>query len=128
MNKEAFVNAVQLAVEDGAVTSTIQLLSHLPGRKPDERLLALSGWFNQISLSDRQQVERVIEMTAHAALFNLLCVLDGARAIEDGPVKGTLELSYRHGKTNIILNSDDGDILYDLIEAPWRRPKWVSHD
>jgi hypothetical protein len=79
-------------------------------------------------LSDRQQVERVIEMTAHAALFNLLCVLDGARAIEDGPVKGTLELSYRHGKTNIILNSDDGDILYDLIEAPWRRPKWVSHD
>jgi hypothetical protein len=43
MNKEAFVNAVQLAVEDGAVTSTIQLLSHLPGRKPDERLLALSG-------------------------------------------------------------------------------------
>ena len=123
MDKESFVNAIQLAVEDGAVTATIQRLSNPPGRKPDEHLLVLSKWFNQLPPSDRQHVEQVIEMTAHGTLFGLLCVLDGVRAIEDGPEKGTLELLYRKGKTKLTLNGDEGEMLHDLIDVPQRGTK-----
>jgi hypothetical protein len=115
VNRESFVNAVRLAVQDSAVTGTISVLSRPPGRKPDEKLLVLSAWFKQLECEDRQNVERVVEMTARAAVFQLLCVLDGASAIEDGPTKGTLDLRYRRGNENISLNDDAGAVLHELL-------------
>jgi hypothetical protein len=115
VDKESFVDAVRLAVQDAAITGTISLLTGPPGRKPDENLVALSAWFNRLAVSDRQNLERVVEMTAHAALFGFLCVLDGARAIESGPLKGTLDLRYRRGESDISLSDDDGEMLHELL-------------
>lgn len=115
MNRESFVTAVRLAVQEAAVTGTISVLTRPPGRKPDENLVALSAWFNQLSVDDRQNVERVVDMTARATLFGLLCVLDGARAIESDPVKGTLDLRYRRGEADISLSDDDGEMLHELL-------------
>ena len=36
----------------------------------------------------------MVEEAAIASLFGVLCVLDGARSIEDGPDRGHLVLSY----------------------------------
>jgi hypothetical protein len=115
MNRESFVDAVRPAVQDSAVTDTISVLSKPPGRKADENLRVLSAWFNQLGYQDRQNVERAIEITARAALFGFLCVLDGTRAIEDGPAKGTLDLRYRQGAKDISLNDDAGEVLHELL-------------
>jgi hypothetical protein len=115
VNRERFVDAIRLAVQDTAKTSTLSLLTRPPGRKPDAALLGLSAWFNQLGFQDRQNVEHVVEMTAHAAAFGILCVLDGARAIEDGPTKGTLDLRYRRDDVDISLNDDNGEVLHELL-------------
>ena len=115
MNKERFVDAIRLAVQDAAVTDTISLLSRPPGRKPAESLVDLSAWFNELATRDRQNVEHVVEMAARAAVFGFLCVLDGVRTIENGPVTGQLDLRYRRGDEVIGLNDDDGEELHDLL-------------
>jgi hypothetical protein len=115
MNRESFVDAARLAVQDAAVSGTISELTRPPGRKPDENLVALSVWFNQLAVDDRQNVERVVETATRTTLFDFLCVLDGGRAIESGQVKGTLDLRYRRGKVDISLNDDDGEMLHELL-------------
>ena len=115
LNRQRFVDALRIAVQDQAATGTINLLSRPPGRKPAEELVALSAWFTGLALQDRQNVERVIEMAAADATFGILCVLDGVRAIEDRPDKGTLDLRYRRNSTDISLNDDLGAPLHELF-------------
>ena len=75
----------------------------------------MSAWFNELATRDRQNVERVVEMAARPAVFGFLCVLDGVRTIENGPVKGQLDLRYRRGDELISLNDDHGEELHDLL-------------
>ena len=115
LNRVRFVDSLRIAVQDATVTGTISILSRPPGRKPDDELVALAEWFNGISFQDRQNLERVIEMTARNALFQILCVLDGAKAIEDRPDKGTLDLRYRRSNIDISLNDEAGAPLHELF-------------
>lgn len=115
MDRELFVDAVRLVVRDSAVTNTISVLSQPPGRNPDQTLVGLSGWFDSLPLQDRQNIERIVQITAHDAVFGMLCVLDGARAIEDGPMKGTVDLRYYRGHEDISLNDYSGAPLHELL-------------
>ena len=115
MDKRTFVDAIRVAVQDAAVVGTISMLRGPPGRKPEEDSLVLSAWFNGLSFRDRQKVELVIQQTAEAAVFGFLCVLDGVRAIENGLVKGELDLRYRQGAVDVRLNDTSGDELHDLL-------------
>lgn len=115
MNRECFVDAVRIAVQDAVVTGTISMLSRPPGRKPMADVVALSEWYKALPSPDRQKLERVIEMTAKTTVFQLLCVLDGVVAIEDRPDKGTLDLRYRRGDMDISLNDAAGALLHELF-------------
>jgi len=115
MDREGFVEAVRRVVLDSAVTSTISQLSKPAGRKPDQARLDLSAWLNGLPHSDRQKLEHIIKMTANTAVFGMLCVLDGVRAIEDGPGKGAIDLRYRRGEDDISLTDDSGEQLHDLL-------------
>ena len=114
MDREGFVDVIRLVVQDGAVDSTIAVLSRPPGRKPDPALVALSGWFNSLSLQDRQNVERVIREAASYATFGFLCVLDGEKAIENPPDKGTLDLRYRRGVIDVSLTDESDAPLHEF--------------
>ena len=114
MDKEAFVRAIRLRVEDAAATGMVAELTRPPGRRPRERDKRLAAWFNKLPTSDRENVEAVIGRTANAAVFHFLCVLDGVAAIEDFP-KGRLELLYRKGQRSIPLNDENGDYLHDMM-------------
>jgi streptomycin 6-kinase len=81
LDRHRFVDVLRIAVQDQAATGTINLLSKPPGRKPADELAVLSAWFTSLAPQDRQNVERVIEMTAADATFGILCILDGVRAI-----------------------------------------------
>jgi hypothetical protein len=115
VDKERFVSAIRVAVQDAAVTTVIETLMKPPGRAPDADLKLWSSWFNGLAFSDRQNVERVIQQTANAAVFGFFCVLDGVRAIEDGEPKGTLVLHYRAANSEVHLNDEDGDLLHDIL-------------
>jgi hypothetical protein len=48
-------------------------------------------------------------------VFGFLCVLDGVSAIEDGEVKGKLNLFYeKHGKQQL-LNDPQEEYLHDIF-------------
>lgn len=63
-----------------------------PGRGPHPRGDALSTWYLNLSANDRGMLTQVIRNTAQAALFNLLCMLDGV-AVIDGPPHSELVLT-----------------------------------
>jgi hypothetical protein len=115
VNREQFADVIRLTVQDAAVTDTISTLSRPPGRRPAADLVAVSEWFNGRSPEDRRNIEHIVRMTAHAGVFGMLCVLDGARAIENPPGKGTLDLRYRKGREDVSLNDDSGAPLHELL-------------
>ena len=115
MDRERFVDLIRLYVQESAIADTISILSWPPGRRPRQELLVLSTWFNGLAFDDRQNVERVIEETAHAAVFGFLCVLDGCRVIENPPERGTLDLRYHRGEVDISLNDETGSPLHELL-------------
>jgi hypothetical protein len=113
MNRESFVEAVRSGVYDAAISDTIALLLHPPG---PEDLVTLSAWFKQLCDEDQENLRRVAKMAAHAAVFGMLCVLDGVKAIEDRPIKGVLDLRYHHScEEDISLTDESGPMLHDLL-------------
>jgi hypothetical protein len=62
-------------------------------------------------------VSAVIATAVDGALFGLLCVLDGVRAVEDGEIKGEFRLHYIKGGV-AVLNGPDAPFLHDLYNDP----------
>jgi hypothetical protein len=54
------------------------------GRGPHPRGIAFSLWFNQLTADDQQMVVECVRDAAHAAVFGLLCVLDGVLMLTKG--------------------------------------------
>jgi hypothetical protein len=115
MDKAEFVEVIRLVVQEGSVDDTRSVLSRPPGRKPAPELVALSEWFQQLRSEDQANVLRVARLTSGYAVFGFLSVLDGVRAIDNGPNKGTLELRYRRGGVDVHLNEDTGNALHELL-------------
>lgn len=125
---EEFVAAVKSAAFDSAVTGTIKKLTDgLAGRGPHPRGIALSLWFNQLTDTDQQMVVECVRDAAHAAVFGLLCVLDGVRVIDDPPhVDLRLTATGEAGITTTLASSseplelhDEFNALVDPPSEPW---------
>lgn len=124
MTPEEFVAAVKNAAFDSAVTGTMKMLREgPPGRGPHPRGSALSLWFSQLSAGDQQMVVECVRDAAHAAVFGLLCVLDGVRAIDDPPHDDLrLTATSQNGITTTLASSSDPFELHDefnrLVHPP----------
>ena len=116
MNSEEFVEAVKEVVRDSVIEDTIENLEDPPGRKVSEAEKLRSEWFNNLSDNGRSNVESIVAEAVDEAIFGLLTVLDGARAIEDGDDKGRLLLVHK-GLTEVLLNDPDKIGLHDLYNA-----------
>jgi hypothetical protein len=68
-----------------------------------------------LSENDKKIFRQAIAIAAHQATFGMLAVLDGARQIEDSPVKGTLELHYVKSDQRMLLNAPSAEALHDLF-------------
>jgi hypothetical protein len=117
MNSEEFVKAVKLQTSDAAVNGTVKTLNRPPGRKPAERLVHLSEWYNQLSEKDQEMLRLAIREAAEMAVFEFMCVLDGVSAIEDGPGKGALELNYVKSGERTQLNDPRKEELHNLFNS-----------
>jgi hypothetical protein len=117
MNSEEFVKAVKLQTSDAAVDGTIKCLKRPPGRKPAERLLRLTDWYNQLPEKDQEMLRIALREAAEMAVFEFLCALDGVSAIENGRNKGELELYFVKSEERTRLNDPNKEELHNLFNA-----------
>ncbi|EKO3627863.1 hypothetical protein [Vibrio metschnikovii] len=116
MNSEQFISVIKKVVRECAIEDTIENLEDPPGRKVPEAEQLRSDWFNRLTEDDRRKVESIVTDAVDEALFGLLSVIDGARAIEDGEDKGRLALIYK-GLNEELLNDPNKIGLHDLYNA-----------
>jgi hypothetical protein len=79
-------------------------------------LASLVDWFKRLSAPDQAKVTELWSLAAENAVFGVLRVLDGVRAIESQSDKGTLELYYVTRNERIILNVET-DPLHDIFQG-----------
>jgi hypothetical protein len=113
MNTEEFLDAIRIAVRDGAVSEVLDVLEKPPGRRSSEALRSRSIWYNELQDDQKQVVSAIVQDAVDRAIFGFLCVVDGVRVIESTAEKGKLELRYVKG-TSKLLNPPDGEMLHDL--------------
>jgi hypothetical protein len=117
MTPDAFIASIKTVVHDSSVRGVAETLEHPAGRQPVQRLVELSEWFRSLPIQDRVRVQQVIEVAVHSGIFGTLSVLDGVRAIEDGPDKGSLELSYHRGSERAVLTNSGQEFLHDIYQC-----------
>jgi hypothetical protein len=117
MKSEEFVAMVKMQTSDSAVEGTIKTVTSPPGRKPSEKLLRLSGWYNRLDGHDKAMLKEALRHAAESAIFGFFCILDGVRAIENTPDKGDLELYFCKDDQRIRLNDPHQEELHNLFNA-----------
>ncbi len=116
MTTETFIDVVREVVRNASINSVESLLHHVPGRSPDQRLVAFSAWHTALAEPDQLMITQVIEQAVDDALFGFLCVLDGVRVVESE--SGEFELFYRRkGKRVVLSPNEEAGYLHDLYKA-----------
>jgi hypothetical protein len=115
MSPEEFIKQIREVVFRSSVDGTHSLLQKPPGRRPARELAELSQWFNGLSDDAKGKALAVAEMAARQATFGMLAVIDGVRQIEETEEKGRLELRFKKGNTDLLLNGTDTEPLHDLF-------------
>ena len=118
MDTDDFAFAVRRYVHDGIAESTGEGLINPSGRKPSQNTAELSEWYRNLPESDRAMALKLVARGSHAALFGLLCVLDGVKAIENLPERGTLRLIHESNSGKVVLgDSENCSDLHDAFQA-----------
>jgi hypothetical protein len=118
MTSENFVSAVKLVVEKNGFKDITSNLEAFPETINDDKWKALSSWFNNLDLIEKEYVKQIVAESFSTALFGFFCVLDGVRVIEAGSNKGELKLYYSKGGENVLINNPEtGDFLHDIYNS-----------
>jgi hypothetical protein len=103
MDSQRFIDVVKQVVRDETITGMISLLQNPVGRKTIQETKDIVEWYRSLDEAERRLLLKVITKSVDIALFGILCVIDGVRAIEDGPNKGQIELRYvKDGKVTML--------------------------
>lgn len=111
MNTQDFVSAIERYVRDAAAQDTIANLKSPPGRRVSEQMRNRSDWYNNLSPDEAKHVDDIVKVAAHAAVFGMLAVLDGARTIDEK--NGRFELVYQSDK-KVLINPQEVN-LHDML-------------
>lgn len=116
MEKGNFIRLVEKYARDPAVKGSLNILAKPPGRKPRQRHVELSTWYNSLNESEREKVKSIAEMTLDLGFFNLLCLLDGVTILSPEYKNGRFELFFRDGNQANLINDEgkDTEELHDL--------------
>lgn len=118
MTSEEFIKRIKIAVYQTSIDSTLSLLDKPSGRRPWSSRIALSKWYNQLSVSDKVQVRETIKIAVRTTVLGILEVLDGVRSVRKAEEEtGSLELRYSVGTESTLLNGRENDFLHDLFAS-----------
>lgn len=117
MNAEEFVLAIKKVVEQTTIDNLLEELEEVS--VPSASLKRMSLLYNKVNEEDKLILKEVITESVQNALFGFFCVLDGVRAVEDGPDKGKLELWYRNENNgqSKLLNNPEQELLHDIYNS-----------
>jgi hypothetical protein len=110
MTRNYFVDTVKKVVHQQTVKDMVDNLIDAP-----EHLLKYKEFYASLSEDNKSLLRELLNEASEMTLFGMLCVIDGVRAIENSPDKGTLELWYRNGEENYLINDIEEEFLHDLI-------------
>ncbi len=116
MDSQGFVETVHLVVLTGAVEDTLAILEDPPGRSPAPKLQAASQWYRALPPGDRESVRYAVHDAAHGAVFGMMAVLDGVRAVDRAP-HGRLVLTWRAADGSETLLNPEGTELHDILQG-----------
>lgn len=123
MDEKALVDAVKEHVFDRAVDDVLSQLATPAGKKPADRAVQLSRWYNDQTEEDKLRIRECVQEGAHAALFGIFCVLDGVRLIHEDLRQGRLRLVLQTETREVVLSdSQEFSGLHDLFNAEERAP------
>ena len=117
MNAEKLVKALRQYAGEAAVRSVDSQLREPTGRSPHKTLVADSKWYLALNAKDQAHVMRIARRTMDYAIFGVLCILDGVRAIEAGPSKGELHIVYVKGTEQTVISDPNEVLLHELYSA-----------
>ncbi|PLR81426.1 hypothetical protein CVD25_20325 [Bacillus canaveralius] len=118
MNNESFIERIKMYVRDVAIEDVILNLNKPPGRKPRQRHVIQSQWFNNLCSNDQNILKEIIQEAIDEAIFGFLATLDGVRIIEDNDEqKGEFKLTYTLGDKKERLNDPDKEYLHDIYNS-----------
>jgi hypothetical protein len=106
MDHQQFVDALKTYAADAAAEDTLKQWKSPSGRFPSPARLDQAAWFNGLSEHDRHMVQALVGETAQAALFGVLCVLDGARRIDPSDDAHLELVRLSDGKSTLLASSD----------------------
>lgn len=120
MNSKKFVDVIKLVVRDAAIMDVIAISENPSGRRVSEMQKSRAEWLRSLNGNEREIIKSLVTDAVDQTLFGFLCVLDGVRAVENGPAKGAFELRYLKGES-VLLNPQDESMLHDLYNSITRK-------
>lgn len=122
MTSEKFIKGVRQAVYDSSSQIILSVIDRPPRHRPTRAILELSKWYHTLGPAEKDHLRMAIEMSAHNAIFGMLCILDGVRSIwfDQDDAKGRLVLKYVKDHEEVLLTSPEEEMLHDQFvgEAP----------
>ncbi len=116
MTAEDFVATLKANASEAAVQDVLAILRKPPGKRPAPSAVELAAWFSGLTDTDKNYLERLMRMTAEAAVFGVLAIIDGVRSIEGMGEKGEFELCFKKRDGRLLLNGGDAGFLHDLFK------------
>lgn len=118
MTRTDFVDRLVRVVYHAAVQGTLEILEHVPGRRPSRSLAELSQWYHSLSEADQQHIRDIARLSARKAMFGMLVVLDHDRPLYgEDEERGLLELRLTYENVSVLLNDPRGEPLHDIFAA-----------
>ncbi|MET0637368.1 MAG: hypothetical protein ABWZ25_15160 [Chitinophagaceae bacterium] len=116
MDSNEFVYALKKVVELSAISDVGKNLGDL-SITPSDSNSDSKSWYIELDDGGKECVNQIIEDSIRTAIFGVLCVLDGVRAIEDTMDKGSLELYFVRDDEKVLLNDFNEDFLHDIYKS-----------
>ncbi|UXM94265.1 hypothetical protein N5853_09110 [Bartonella sp. HY329] len=117
MTSEEFIDAMKKYIETDSIEIVKENLQSPPGRYPSQKDVMMSQFYNSLSEEDRSKINTIIKEAVQTTFFEIFCVIDGVKFIEDSPEKGIFKLIFEKNGKQYLLNSSDDEFLHDLYNT-----------
>ncbi|WP_284037136.1 hypothetical protein [Neobacillus sp. 114] len=117
MDSEYFVKGIVSSVRDSAVNDTLSLMEEPPGRRPRKKVIELSEWYNEQSITNKEMIKKALYEVVDASLFGIFAVIDGVRTIEDTENKGVFKLFFNKDGEKKLINEESNEYLHDIYNS-----------
>ncbi len=116
MNSQSFIKEIK-KIRDQSCIGVIENLEAPPGRKPREKDIALSEFYNSLSDDQKIKMKAIVIESIDMAMFSFFCVLDHVHAVEDDEAKTTFELYSIKEHEKTLINDGKEEPLHDQYNA-----------